>query len=309
MIITVTLNPAIDKLLLCPKIEIGVFNKIGRPTIMPGGKAVNIAAMLNRLGHDTLALGLIGGFGGEYIEETLEAQQISVGFTHIREDTRTNSILIESDGKTTHLAEAGPIVTPEEVEDFLSAYNRSLSGGDVVIIAGSLPPGVPTDIYFKMIETAKNRGLKTVLNARGGAFAGGAQAGPEIAKPDVRLEPEVLGINNSTLTGRLELAGNLFSLGTQIVIIAVGGTNHEIYTQTQAYEVSSPGHPPGSTVIAGDAFLAGFIDAQRRGRPIDEACIWAMAAELAAGQDPEKRLATLEEVQGFIDMVALKVIE
>src|SRR3990172_6535653 len=250
MIALITLNPALDRILDTSHLRVGAVNRAERLTVLPGGKGINMAVILNRLNHDTMVSGFLGGFVGEFIQGSLGSQGISVAFQHIGEITRSNVIIVERDGRATLVLEPGPAISLSEVDRFLTTYKRIINACDTVVIAGSLPPGVPEDIYADMISLAKAKGLYTVLNARGKAFAAGVRAGPDLVKPDMRLETAVLGVNGATPSGRRELADRLFDLGVKTVAISFRHFNHAIYTEHEAFELTVGERPAASSVVS-----------------------------------------------------------
>ncbi len=300
MIALITLNPALDRILDTPHLKAGGVNRAEQLTVLPGGKGINMAVILNRLNHETIVSGLLGGFVGEFIESSLGSQGISVAFQHIQEVTRSNVIMVERDGRATLVLEPGPAVSGAEVDRFLSNYKRIVNACDTVIIAGSLPPGVPEDVYAEMITLAKEKSLFTVLYTRGAGFAAGVRAGPDLVKPDMRLETEFLGVNAATPSGRRELADRLFDLGVKTVAIPFRHFNHAIYTGGEAFELTVGEKEPAASVVAGDAFLAGFIYGLKRNLTAVDAGVWGMAAGLAVAMKPEKRSAAADEIESLL---------
>lgn len=265
-----------------------------------------MAIMLKNLGQDVLAMGLIGDFTGEVIEDKLRSQGISIAFQHISGSSRTNVFISEPNRRSTEILAPGPTIRPEEIDKFLAAYERSLSGYDVVVIGGSLPPGARESIYKEMVLLAKAKGLFTVLSAGGQGLANALEAAPDLVKPDVRNTPDVLGIDSATSTGRGKIAERLFSMGVSKVIIAFNGSSHAVYSADEAFEIIAPDHKIKNTVLADDAFLAGMVDALQRRRSLSEAAMWSMATEIAVGQEPEKRWAAPDEVSRYLGLVKRK---
>lgn len=297
MIATVTLNPAIDKIIYVTELVNGAVNRSNKLTILPGGKGINIAVMMNRLGHEVLATGLVGGFVGRYIESTLEAQGAYVAFQHIAEQSRTNFIVVDKNDEITQVLEQGPMVKEDEIDRFLSAYDRTISDCETVVIGGTCPPGCPPDIYEELIKRAKDVGIYTALNAYGEPFEYGAQAGPDIIMPDTRFNPEVLGKDSLSPLMRKAISEELLEMGAKIAIIAHGAENRLIRTEEEIFDSAITPGMIQNTVIAGDAFLAGLLDGLSRDKPLREAATWAGAMELAAGQRLEKRWANETEIE------------
>lgn len=309
MIASVTLNPALDKIMYGKPLRAGSLNRVDKITTLIGGKGINMAVILKHLQQEIMTLGLLGGFVGQFIGETLEQENITIAFEYIDNDTRTNIIFVEPNGRSTQILEPGPEVSQLEVDELLANYKRSLTGCHCIILAGSLPPGVPVDIYEQMVNLAKDKNIFSVVNARGEALSLAVKAGPGLVKPDVRFSSEVFGINTASRLGRRRIADLIIAQGVSMLVIDFNQCSHAIYTTEQSLEVTVPAKQIKSTIVAGDAFLAGLVDALQRQRPLAEAAIWAGAVEIAAGQEMEKRWALPEEVSHFLDLVKVEEIK
>jgi len=304
LIATVTLNPAMDKIIYLSKLDRALVNRATKLTALPGGKGINVALMLNRLGHEVMALGLLGGFLGEFIEASLEREGVFIAFQHVAEQSRSNFIVVDDSGEITQVLEPGPLVSEAEIDRFLSSYDRTISECDMVVIGGTCPPGCPPDIYKELILRAKNKGLRTVLNAYGEPFERGVEAAPDIVKPDTRFIRELLGQDRSTPAGRRNISEELLGIGVKTVIIAHGRLNHQVQSVDDIFDLKVSSEVIVNTVTSGDAFLAGLIDGFERDLGLREASRWAAAMEMAAGTDLEKRWASVTDIElrlGHVD--------
>src|ERR1700758_1405020 len=179
MIITVTLNAALDKTLEVPSFTLGRRHRTVDQTTMPGGKGVNVARAIKRLGQPVIATGLAGGATGTRIVEALNDESILNDFVRIREESRTNTAVLDpTTGLQTEINERGPAVTAREVELFRDKLLYLARGAAIVVFAGSLPRGVEPDLYATLIRELERSEVLTVVDTDG-----------EPLRPAVRAEP------------------------------------------------------------------------------------------------------------------------
>jgi len=193
MIGTVTLNPAIDVILEISNLKINHYNKVLNAHTTSGGKGINVSKAVRGYGRETIAIGFLGGGRGRMIEEELREMGITTNFWHIEEKTRSNTII--SDRKAaqhTLLSEPGPKITEYDLEMLKSIFYRAMSQCSVVTLSGSLPRGVPVNIYGDLISIAKERKVKAILNTSGEQFIKGLEKKPFLAKPDLEKAIEFL---------------------------------------------------------------------------------------------------------------------
>ena len=194
MIVTLTMNPAVDKTVYIDWLRTGQLNRISRKALDAGGKGINAARMLRVLGCECIAAGIAGGSAGRFIEDTLENEGIRTDFLHIEEETRTNEKIIEENGTMTELNEPGPLLTPEilgRCQEKLSAY----AGPDTVfVISGSIPQGVSPDYYAHLIRLLKRKGSRVILDADGELLRLGIEAQPDAVKPNLQELSSYFGL-------------------------------------------------------------------------------------------------------------------
>src|SRR5580692_9857811 len=168
MIITVTLNAALDKTLEVPSFTVGRRHRTVDQTTMPGGKGVNIARAIKRLGQPVIATGLAGGATGTRIVEALNDEAILNAFVRIREESRTNTAVLDpTTGLHTEINERGPAVTAQELDLFKEKLLYLARGASICVFAGSLPRGVEPDVYYGLIREVRKLGVKTMLDTEG----------------------------------------------------------------------------------------------------------------------------------------------
>ena len=306
MIITVTLNAAIDKSLSVPNFRLGRRHRTVEQRTMAGGKGVNIARTLKTLGQPVIATGMAGGATGTHIVESLTEESILNDFVRIREESRTNtSVLDPTNGEQTEINERGPQVSEREVETFTDKLLYLARGAAIVVFAGSIPRGVEPDIYARLIRELQRADVITVIDTDGEPLRQAVRAEPDVVSPNV-LEAE-------------ELVEHEFGEDEEVAVreIAELGAREAIMTLPDGCvaQVLNDGHPqlyrarieprdPVATVGSGDAFLAGYV-AARYERSSPERCLrFAVACgaestrRLGAGLvDPREVSRLLGEVQ------------
>src|SRR3954464_6276427 len=194
MIITVTLNTAIDKTLAVPNFRLGRRHRTVEQTSMPGGKGVNIARVLKELGQPVIATGLAGGATGTRIVEQLTEMSVLSDFVRIREESRTNTALIDpTTGIQTEINERGPQVSEQEIELFADKLLYLCKGASMVVFAGSLPRGVDVDIYGRLIREVRRLGVLSIVDTDGDPLLRAVRGGPDVITPNVLEAEELVG--------------------------------------------------------------------------------------------------------------------
>src|ERR1700685_2181406 len=194
MIITVTLNAAIDKSLAVPNFRLGRRHRTVEQRTMAGGKGVNIARTLKALGQPVIATGFAGGATGTHIVEQLTEESMLNDFVRIREESRTNtSVLDPTNGQQTEINERGPSVSQHEVELFRDKLLYLARGAAIVVFAGSLPRGLEADIYAVLIRELQRTGVTTVIDTEGDPLRQAVRAEPDVVSPNVSEAEELVG--------------------------------------------------------------------------------------------------------------------
>src|SRR4051795_10916854 len=194
MIITVTLNAAIDKSLSLPNFRLGRRHRTVDQTTMPGGKGVNVARTLKTLGPPVIATGFAGGPTGTRIIEHLTEEAILNDFVRIREESRMSTAVVDpTTGEQTEINERGPKVEEGELELFVDKLLYLAKGAGVCVFAGSLPRGIPDDLYAQLIAEISRLGVLTVLDSEGEALRLGTRAEPGIVTPNEPEAEELVG--------------------------------------------------------------------------------------------------------------------
>jgi 1-phosphofructokinase family hexose kinase len=194
VIVTVTMNAAIDRTLTVPNFQRGQRHRASEGLTLAGGKGINIARALKRLGVPVVATGLAGGGNGTRIVEDLTAEAILNDFVRIEDDSRTSTAIVDPTGGTyTEVNEWGPRVQPQELDMLLEKLVYLSRGADYVIFAGSLPRGIEDGFYAEAIRELNRRGVPTALDSAGEALRLGALAEPFLVSPNEREAEGLVG--------------------------------------------------------------------------------------------------------------------
>jgi 1-phosphofructokinase family hexose kinase len=184
-VVTVTLNPAVDKTLVIPDFRLERVVRVSEVFIYPSGKGVNVARVLVRLGVPAICLGFIGGYAGAFLADGLSREGIEHDFTTVADETRINlTIRDPKTGLEVHLVEPGSRISEGDWHRFVETYERHLKEASWVALCGSLPPGAPSDSYAQLIQLAHKHGVPCALDTSGDALRKGVEAVPEVIKPN-----------------------------------------------------------------------------------------------------------------------------
>jgi 1-phosphofructokinase len=308
MIVTVTPNPAVDRTVLIRGFTLGAINRVvtGRTDI--GGKGINVARHLALLGCDVLATGLLGAGDLHHVVRTLAAEGVRTDFVQVAGDTRVNlKILDDTTGAETEINEAGPSLGPDVVEALLDKLEALAPRCTVMVFSGSLPPGVPADLYARAIALARAAGIKTILDAAGVALRYGIAAKPDLVKPNQAEAEELLG---RPLQGEAALAAGARELvrsGAHAAVISLGAAGALYASDAGVWRAHAPQVSARNSIGSGDAMVAALARALTGSLTPPEALRLgtALASAAAASDSPLPPAGCLEALlpQVLIEMV------
>jgi 1-phosphofructokinase/tagatose 6-phosphate kinase len=308
MIITITLNAALDKTLEVPNFTPGRRHRTVDQTTMPGGKGVNIARAIKRLGQPVIATGLAGGATGIRIVEALSHEAILNDFVRIREESRTNTAVLDpTTGLHTEINERGPSVSAMELELFRDKLLYLAKGATMCVFAGSLPRGVEPDVYASLIREVKKLGVVTIVDTDGDPLRLAVRAEPHVVSPNELEAEELVGHEFNDDDDRAQAVVEMIQMGASQAIMTV---NDGCYAQIledgnpMLYRVRVEEQEARSSIGSGDAFLAGYVASCYGGRSPVECLRYGVACGAESTQhfgagllDPGKVDRLLPEVE------------
>jgi len=286
MIVTVTLNAAIDRTLTVPNFQRGQRHRASAGVTLAGGKGINVARALKLLGVPVVATGLVGGTTGTRIVEQLTNEAILNDFVHIEGESRTSTAVVDPTGGTyTEINEWGPAVRPGELEMLLEKLRYLTQGAELVVFAGSLPRDVEPDFYAQATRELTRRHIQVALDTEGQPLTLGVEAEPYLVSPNQAEAEALVGQEfHDDEDFRIAL-DSVAEMGARNVLITTEQGCLALLREDRdalRYRAVAPRVDPVSTVGSGDVLLAAFIAARHGGRPGEGALRAAVAAGAAS---------------------------
>jgi len=283
MITTLTVNVAIDKILMVDNFhKNGVF-RVSYVDAQAGGKGLNVARVAQTLGEDVVATGLIGGHNGCYIEESLKAEGIRGDFVTIAGESRIClNIIDQSDKSQTELLEPGPEVTPDDIERLKDKIRTLASQSKVVTMSGSLARGLPDNFYAQLIDVARSEGARVILDTSGHLLQEGLKARPFMVKPNQKEGEALTGKILTNQNSQFDFLKSLLDEGIEVAVLSLGKSGAVIGSQEGYFRVIIPEVQAINTVGCGDAFVAGFAVGVAKGKDVSASAKLAAAAATAS---------------------------
>jgi 1-phosphofructokinase family hexose kinase len=313
MIITVTLNTAIDKTLSVPNFRLGRRHRTVEQTTMPGGKGVNVARVLKSLGAPVIATGLAGGATGTRIVEQLTQLSVLSDFVRIREESRTNTAVIDpTTGEQTEVNERGPAVTAQEVELFCDKLLYLARGAQICLFAGSLPRRVEPGLYADLIRELRKIGVTTIVDTDGDPLRQAVRAEPSVVSPNVLEAEELVGHEFNDDEDRLIAVREMTQLGArEAIMTADDGCVAMVHEEggSKLYRLRVDPLETYSAVGSGDAFLAGYIAARYSGRPPSECLRFGVACGAESTQHIGAGVIEPREAERLESEIAVEAVE
>lgn len=293
MIITVTPNPAIDKIYWIEQLcldegELPIM-RATRSYLAAGGKGINVSIFLARMGIENIAMGFIAGETGRAVERRVRDEGITTSFIWVEGETRTNVTLLEHghEQRPIQITEQGPTVLPEALKRFVTQYKRALPRARYVFLGGSLPPGIPETFYQELTHLAQQRRVPIIVNAAGEALARAIAEKPWLIKPDTRQHTHVAGVSLRTPEDILAGGREWIARGIAAVLVSHHITHDLLITHEGAWDLEAREVQFKNLLGAEDALIAGTLSATAQGAPLLEAARFGMAAATASAESDE----------------------
>lgn len=258
MIYTVTFNPALDYVIRMEKLDLGMVNRSSAEAIFYGGKGINVSTVLNNIGVESVALGFVAGFTGQEIEEGVKALGVTTDFIHLPEGLSRINVKIKAEQET-EINGQGPQIKMEQVEGLFEQLER-LKEGDCLVLAGTIPASLPSDIYEQIMERLQGRDIHIVVDATKDLLLNVLKYHPFLIKPNNHELGEMFHTVLQSDEKIVAYAKKLQDMGARNVLVSMAGDGAILVTETD--EVHKIGVPKGTVVNsvgAGDSMVAGFI--------------------------------------------------
>ncbi|MGL5429024.1 MAG: 1-phosphofructokinase [Cetobacterium sp.] len=296
MIYTLTLNPAIDYFLAFESFSEGSLNNPKETYKLPGGKGINVSKVLKNFNTESICLGFIGGFTGDFIKSSLKEDNLKTNFLNIKEDTRIN-IKINNSGLETEIAGTSPHISELNIEELFCFLKNNLNSGDILALSGSVPASVSKTIYGDIIDILPS-GVKVILDTRGLPFEEALKKGVFLIKPNQDEINEFFNSDFKTTDELIEAGKKLQKLGAQNVLISLGSKGSIFISED---EILTSGVPNGKLISSngsGDSMIAGFIYGFNQNLPLNECYKIGIAS--GSGTAFSKGLTTFETMNNLL---------
>jgi 1-phosphofructokinase len=306
VIVTVTLNPAIDKTLVVPSFRTGATNRATVDRVQLGGKGINVARMLRQLGCDVIATGFVGAANHDATRAMLARHEVDSRFIPVPGETRVNLKLIDPvTDQETEINEPGCFVSAEAIATLAAALGAIAATAKVVVLSGSLPPGAPSSLYAELVALVRAQGARTMLDAAGVALAEGLRAAPDLVKANRAETEALLGVSLAGEDSFPAAAERVVAMGARSAVISLGPDGAVSASPDGRWRASVPAIPARSTVGAGDAMMAALAYGMTRALPAPEALRLAAAVSCAAAATLE-RYPLWREVETLLPQILVE---
>ncbi|MDL2317843.1 1-phosphofructokinase [Eubacteriales bacterium OttesenSCG-928-A19] len=304
MVLTVTLNPALDYTMKVSGFAVNAVNRVQRARMDPGGKGINVSKWVKALGGETVAIGIIRGRTGNMIRDALASEGIVTDFVTAPGETRTNIKIADPDGKTnTDINAQGDPVERDMLEAVSQRLTDRVRPGDIVVLAGRNPPGTPDDLLPTWIRLFQGKGAKVFLDVDDDALRAGLSAGPFLAKPNDAELSRLVGRALASPEDVAQAARTLLSGETARLVVSLGSRGALFLWENRTLYAGGLSVPVGSTVGAGDAMVAALAYSESKGLSLEEALPLAMASGAASVMQSGTQVADPAQVRKLAELV------
>lgn len=307
MILTVTLNAAIDKRYVVSGFQEGEVNRVLECAFTPGGKGLNVSKPAAIAGAEVVATGFAGGHAGRYITESLADFYVKSEFYHLEAESRSCiNIWDEEKKKQTEFLEPGFTVSEAEFDGFLQKFHSLISAADVVTISGSVPKGLDGTAYQRMVAMVKETGKKVILDTSGVLLQMGIQSKPTMVKPNIDEIRMLTGSRCDSLEELICAGQKIHESGVEIVVISLGAEGSLLICAEGVYQAEVPKIAAVNTVGCGDSMIAGFAIGLEKQMEIRESLRLASAISAAAALREETGFFVKEDMERIYDQILIR---
>jgi 6-phosphofructokinase 2 len=302
-IVTISINPAIDKSSSVAHVVAERKLYCKRPRLEPGGGGVNISRAIRKLGGESMLLYAAGGLTGERLQELLNEEDLVHRPLPIEGSIRDNLVILEeSTGQQYRFGMPGPEFQKKEWEQFLQELSTIEPSPDYLVASGSLPPGVPADFFAQVARVGKKRGAKIIIDTSGEALEKAIQEGVYLIKPNAREFRELVGEDITEESQIKSEAQKMVKSGRcEVLIISLGAAGALMVSKEITEHILPPTVPIVSKVGAGDSMVAGIVLSLSRGKSIRESILFGVAAGTAAVMTPGTELCRREDAERLFE--------
>ena len=307
MILTVTLNAAIDKRYVVEEFKVGEVNRVKECAYVPGGKGLNVSKPAAVAGAEVVATGFVGGHAGNYIEASLKDYHVKSAFYRLESESRSCiNIWDEKNCVQTEFLEPGFTVSEEEFLGFLEKFKELVKKADVVAMSGSVPKGLDGTAYQKLVKVVKDAGKKVILDTSGKLLEMGIEACPTMIKPNIDEIRMLTGKDCNEIDEIIEAAKEIHARGVEVVAVSLGADGSLAVSDEGVFRAIVPRIDAVNTVGCGDSMIAGFALGFAEGLSIEETLRKASAISAAAALREETGYFVMEDMERLYPQIKIE---
>ncbi len=306
MVLTLTINPAIDRTITVDRLVFEDRGYILDTSEAPGGRGINASRVIHAFGGKTVALLTSGGETGARMEKSLAAMGFPYHVVRARQESRTNITISDRQGLTVKLNELGAPLEAHEVNQVRELVSKHLPKASWLMICGSLPPGVAPHFLCEVIEMAKKRNVRTLLDSDGDALLHAIEAKPAVVTPNQAEAERLLGRALITRSHFLEAITRIQAMGAESVILSLGSRGAIGSGPDGVFESLAPRIDALCPIGAGDALAAAFVWGIEKKKQFQDALRWAVAAGTAKASLPGMTFPTLDQTRAIYKQVEVR---
>ena len=300
MIYTITFNPALDYIVKMDEFNLGHVNRSNNEFVYAGGKGINVSIVLNNLEVKSKALGFIAGFTGDEIERRVREFGCDTDFIKLKEGMSRINVKIKADVES-EINGGGPDISAEALQELYGKLD-TLTSGDILVLAGSIPKTMPTDVYERIMERLQEKDVKFIVDTTGESLLKVLKYNPFLIKPNHHELGELFGVKLNNKEEVIEYAKKLKDMGAQNVIISMAGDGAVLIDSNGGVTTSNvPKGVVKNSVGAGDSMVAGFIAGYLNSRKIEDGFKLGVATGSASAFS--EGLATKDYVYELLEQV------
>lgn len=297
MIITVTLNPAVDKTVEVDNCTIDSVNRVSSLKLDAGGKGINVSKVVKSLEGESIALGALAGKTGEFIKNYLDAEGIKNDFIFVPGETRTNIKIVDKiKGTNTDINEAGNSISAEDIKRIKEKVFKDAKKDDILVLSGSIPQGIEKNIYELWIKEAKELGVKTILDADGELLKQGILAGPYLIKPNIHELEKLFDVKINGVQEVISICTGIFDYGVSMIAVSLGSEGALFMNKEKTIYAHGIKVKVKSTVGAGDSMVAALAFALDKGYSFERSVTLSVAAATAGVMTEGTTAGSLEDI-------------
>lgn len=307
MILTVTLNAAIDKRYVVEGYQVGQVNRVKECSYVPGGKGLNVSKPAAIYGAEVVATGFVGGHAGNYIEDSLKPFGIKSEFYHVEAESRSCiNIWDEINHVQTEFLEPGFTLTEKEFEGFEEKFRTLVTDAKVVTMSGSVPKGLDGTAYQRLVKIGKKAGKQVILDTSGKLLEMGIQAAPTLIKPNIDEIRMLTGKTCNDIAEIIDAAKEIHKNGVKIVAVSLGADGSLAVGEEGTFRAEVPKIDAVNTVGCGDSMIAGFAVGMEEGLSLPEMLKKASAISAAAAMREETGFFVMQDMEKLLPEIKIK---